>query len=254
MTTVKIGSKGEDVKTLQRYLGIAVTGVFDEFTRKTVIAYQTANALVADGICGEKTWAKLNGKPDIVHSHLPKNITQKPARKIKYLAIHYTAGSTSNPGSALNCRNVFTAGTASADFAVDDGTIVQFNPDPRNYYCNAVGGKKLATAPKQDACNANTLSVEMCSNLANGTSREYANHNGWYFTEETLSKAAELVRYLMREYGIPKENVVRHYDITGKLCPGVLGWNEGAICQNTTGRSTGVRNNSEQWTKFLNRL
>ena len=26
-------------------------------------------------------------------------------------------------------------------------------------------------------------------------------------------------------YGIPIENVYRHYDVSGKICPGVIGWN-----------------------------
>lgn len=29
----------------------------------------------------------------------------------------------------------------------------------------------------------------------------------------------------MEEYDIPVENIVRHYDISGKLCPGIIGWN-----------------------------
>ena len=34
-----------------------------------------------------------------------------------------------------------------------------------------------------------------------------------------LSNAIELIRQLMSEYKIPISNIVRHYDITGKLCP-----------------------------------
>ena len=29
----------------------------------------------------------------------------------------------------------------------------------------------------------------------------------------------------MRQYGIPADRVIRHYDVTGKACPGVVGWN-----------------------------
>lgn len=36
---------------------------------------------------------------------------------------------------------------------------------------------------------------------------------------KALSNAIELIRQLMSEYKIPIGNVVRHYDITGKLCP-----------------------------------
>ena len=34
-----------------------------------------------------------------------------------------------------------------------------------------------------------------------------------------MSAAAALGREIMARYGIPPENVVRHYDVTGKLCP-----------------------------------
>lgn len=54
------GSKGEDVKLLQKLLGgLAVDGVFGSLTEKAVMAFQQKNKLVADGICGPKTWTAL---------------------------------------------------------------------------------------------------------------------------------------------------------------------------------------------------
>jgi N-acetylmuramoyl-L-alanine amidase CwlA len=29
----------------------------------------------------------------------------------------------------------------------------------------------------------------------------------------------------MQTYSIDKDHVIRHYDVTGKLCPGIIGWN-----------------------------
>ena len=34
------------------------------------------------------------------------------------------------------------------------------------------------------------------------------------------------MKYLMQMYNIPAGNVIRHYDVSGKLCPGIIGWNE----------------------------
>lgn len=59
MNTIKIGSKGEDVKTLQKLLGLTVDGDFGVNTDKKVKEWQTANNLAADGIVGVKTWEKL---------------------------------------------------------------------------------------------------------------------------------------------------------------------------------------------------
>ena len=63
MSTLKQGSKGAEVKTLQTMLGITSDGIFGKNTKAAVIAYQKANGLVADGIVGAKTWAKLQSKP-----------------------------------------------------------------------------------------------------------------------------------------------------------------------------------------------
>ena len=39
------------------------------------------------------------------------------------------------------------------------------------------------------------------------------------FTEKSIAALAELVPYLMKKYNIDANNVVRHYDLTGKHCP-----------------------------------
>lgn len=57
MNTIKLGSKGEDVKILQKYLGINADGDFGPNTDKKVKEWQLKNGLVADGIIGPKSWA-----------------------------------------------------------------------------------------------------------------------------------------------------------------------------------------------------
>ena len=37
---------------------------------------------------------------------------------------------------------------------------------------------------------------------------------------KAIKKAAVLVKYLQRKYDIPDSRVIRHYDVTGKGCPG----------------------------------
>lgn len=59
MTTIKLGSKGEDVKILQQKLNLVVDGIFGPITEETVKSFQKANGLVADGIVGPNTWNKL---------------------------------------------------------------------------------------------------------------------------------------------------------------------------------------------------
>jgi putative chitinase len=56
---LKLGSKGEDVKSLQEKLGLKADGSFGPGTEKAVKEWQTKNGLVADGVIGDKSWSKL---------------------------------------------------------------------------------------------------------------------------------------------------------------------------------------------------
>lgn len=65
MGLIKRGSKGAEVKTLQRLLnavcgaGLEVDGDYGPATEKAVRAYQTSRALDNDGQCGSKTWNQI---------------------------------------------------------------------------------------------------------------------------------------------------------------------------------------------------
>ena len=263
MNTLKKGSKGDEVKILQKALNITpVDGDFGAKTEAVVKAFQKSKGLVADGIVGTKTWNALgitkstetkSVDTSVLYSPLNVHITQTTNRPITYIAIHYTAGGSSKKGSALNVKKVFQARKASADFCVDDETMVQFNPDIKNNYCWAVGDKKYTYSKGGTlygkATNKNTISIEMCSNLKKGTSAAAANHEGWYITNETLKQCIKLTKILMKKYNIPIERVVRHYDITGKLCPGVVGWNN-ELTYTTDGKPTKTYSDSSKWLEF----
>ena len=57
----------------------------------------------------------------------------------------------------------------------------------------------------------------------------------------------------MKKYNIPIERVVRHYDISGKLCPGLIGWNDDVL-YTTAGKMLKQKNNSSAWLEFKKRL
>lgn len=248
MENLKIGSKGEAVRKVQTFLGIAADGIFGPKTAEAVKTWQSANGLTADGIVGSKTYAMMFGT-----SEQPLNIIYNPInihisdRKVpvKYIAIHYTAGRSSAPGMARASRNVFLTRKASADFVVDDRDIIQINPDLEKKYCWAVGDG----AGKYGITNANTISIEMCSTLANGTTPAVPNHSGWSISPAVIANTLMLTRMLMKRFNIPAERVVRHYDASLKACPGIVGWNDGQLTDAKTGKVIG-KNNSQEWLAF----
>lgn len=74
MDTLKLGSRGTDVITLQKKLNLHQDGIFGPLTEEAVKEFQKSNGLTVDGIVGTKTWAKLgvtsnkrNIKEIIVH-------------------------------------------------------------------------------------------------------------------------------------------------------------------------------------------
>lgn len=258
MNTIKINSKGEDVKKLQKALGLPPDGIFGKQTETAVKKFQTEHGLKADGVVGSATWNAINSGSlndnslNIIYKPLSVHITKSTNRDIKYLAIHYTAGSSSKKGAALANYNVFTSRSASADFSVDDEQIIQFNPDLKNYYCWAIGDKGTGTL-KNKATNQNTISIEICSNLQKNTSAAMPNHSGWSFSNSAVSNATKLAKYLIKTYSIPLDRVIRHYDVTGKYCPGLVGWNDGVL-YDTSGKPTKNKNNSLKWEKFKKSL
>jgi N-acetylmuramoyl-L-alanine amidase len=88
---------------------------------------------------------------------------------------------------------------------VDDDSITQSVPD--NYVAWHCGGK---TYKHKQCRNSNSIGIEICDDVKNGTI---------YPSAKTIANVLELVAYLMDKYSIPKENVIRHYDVTGKHCP-----------------------------------
>jgi len=60
LVLLRVGSRGDAVKKLQQDLDIDADGIFGQGTKKAVMDFQEANGLVADGMAGPKTLAKLN--------------------------------------------------------------------------------------------------------------------------------------------------------------------------------------------------
>lgn len=127
------------------------------------------------------------------------------------IVVHYTA----NPGTtAEQNRSYFqslkdTGETyASSHFVIGiDGEIVQCVP------CNEI-------AYASNERNEDTISIECC--IPDETGK---------FSEATYQSLVELVTWLMGRYDLGTNDVIRHYDVTGKECPKYYVENETAWFQ-----------------------
>ena len=214
------------------------------------------------------------------NNYAKQNITiGKRKKPIQYICVHYTAGTTStsgagkntceywndvrrytqddidnwlrdNPGQLINnCPYTINyPDRGCADFVVDDEKIYQYNPNINAYYTAAVGDK-LKNSSKGGGklhgviTNSNSISIEICSNLKSGYTYKntLANSPGWYFTDSSIANAKKLIISLMKEYNIDIEHIYRHWDVSGKCCPGVIGWNP-------------LAENENSWIEFKNSL
>lgn len=161
---------------------------------------------------------------------------------IKYIVIHYV-GATGDAKANITYYNQKNVTSASADFYVGHtGDIWQYNPNPKARYCWAVGGKKQSSHGGKFygiAKNANCISIEMC---VKNNGNKAANSPDWSLSDATYASAVELTKHLMKQYNIDINHVIRHFDVNGKACPGIIGWN------------TYPGNNENKWLQFKNHL
>ena len=135
----------------------------------------------------------------------PVNYGGLRAGSVKYIVIHYTAGDgdTDEANAAYFARE--DTGKTSAHWFVDDDSATLSVPEAYvAYHC----GANYYYHP--ECRNSNSIGVELSSIKRGGV---YA------FTEATVTNAVELVAELMRKYNVPLDHVVRHYDVTHKICP-----------------------------------
>lgn len=130
---------------------------------------------------------------------------ERQVNSIKYIVIHYTGN---NGDTAKGNGNYFAYNNtgASAHYFADENNVVQSVRD--NYVAWHCGGKKYY---HNNCRNENSIGIELCS--------EKDSKGEFYFNEGTVNNALELTKKLMTKYNVPAENVIRHYDVTHKICP-----------------------------------
>ncbi len=137
--------------------------------------------------------------------------------QIAYIVVHFTGNDGDTP---KNNADYFTRETvdASAHYFVDETTMWQTVRDTDTaWHCGGGLQGNGGHAWHGKCTNSNSIGVEMCSDSIAGKLA---------LTEQTMVRAAALVAALMDKYGIAIDHVIRHYDVTGKLCPAPMVTNE----------------------------
>ena len=133
------------------------------------------------------------------------NYGTKRGGAIEWLVMHYTANDGDSDTSNGRYFQKPLNPVASAHFFVDDDSITISVPeDYVAFHCGAYH----YTHP---FCrNYNSIGIEMCDAKRDGKVMA---------TAKTIANAADLAARLCEKYNIPVDHIIRHYDVTGKLCP-----------------------------------
>ena len=135
----------------------------------------------------------------------------RSTRNIKWIVVHFTANDgDSDESNARYFKNNIKK--ASAHYFVDDDSVTQSVPD--NYVAYSVGGDKYKNTKGAKyfniVNNTNSLNIELCDTVKNGKND---------LSAKTRANAILLIKQKAKKYGIDRNHIIRHYDVTGKNCP-----------------------------------
>ena len=153
-------------------------------------------------IQADTTSVQWEGAPPINVELLTPNEWSRPQialEQIDGIVVHYTA----NPGSTAQQNHDYFEGLkdsqstkASSHFIIGlDGEVIQCIPSSEWAYAS-------------NDRNRDTLSIECCHPDESGQ-----------FTDATYQSLVQLTGWLCHRFDLSAEDVIRHYDVTGKNCP-----------------------------------
>lgn len=122
-----------------------------------------------------------------------------PLKKVKGVVIHYTG----NPGT-----------TATQNRSYFEGLAESKETKASSHYIIGLSGEIVQCVPLDEIAyasnerNADTISIECC-----------INNDAGKFNDNTYDALVHLTAWLVGEYDLKISDIIRHYDVTGKICP-----------------------------------
>lgn len=150
----------------------------------------------------EELTKRIESAPEISQQLLTINDYSRPGtelERVKGIVIHYTG----NPGTtAMQNRNYFESLAVKKDTKASSHFIIGLSGE----IIQCVPLEEVAYASNER--NWDTISIECCIDNSAGK-----------FNEKTYDALVVLTAWLVGEYDLKIEDIIRHYDVTGKACP-----------------------------------
>ena len=201
---LKMWSRGDDVKAVQKALHCYPDGIFGTLTDEAVRQWQSDHKLVVDGIVGIKTWQSLFGALNADELQLHRSL-----RRIKYIVIHSTATPEGKDYTVADIRKMHKArGWRDIGYhyvIYRDGSLHEGRD------VNISGGHARGY-------NSNSIGIVYIG----GTSATEKDKNGHLKAKDTRTpqqKATllKLLKDLRKLY--PNAKIVGHRDLNATACP-----------------------------------
>lgn len=234
METLKKGSKGESVKTLQEFLKITVDGDFGSKTESAVKSYQKKNGLVVDGVVGPKTWAhmgilntdnaensEIQSSLDIKQHYMPVGTYFPGPVKKQWIFLHHTAG-WENPYNVADMWARDTRGNVATEFILGGQSVRNGNAkfDGELVQCFPEGGYGWHTGTGNSVMHRNSVAIEVCcmGQIVDGKTyvgtvadpsqivtlaKPFRGHKTWHrYSDEQIRVLKNWILYCANKYNI----------------------------------------------------
>jgi len=175
-----------------------------------IIILLTLTIIVLSALAGKSVFGKKNEgftkyietPPVYTQQFLTINEYSRPGtalEEINGIVIHYTA----NPGT-----------TAQQNRSYFEGLAESKETKASSHFIVGLSGEIIMCVPLEEIAyasnerNADTIAIECC-----------IDNDAGKFSEKTYNALVKLTAWLVGKYDLTMDDVIRHYDITGKNCP-----------------------------------
>lgn len=203
-----MNDRGDDVKALQKKLGVTADGIFGRNTEAALKQFQKSHGLVADGIAGPKTLAVLG-----LTESQPKN-----PRRITEIIVHCEA----TPEGEEFPRSTLEASHKARNFSAYTAPNGKTEHIGYHYVVHLDGTVESCRPESVKGChctnhNANSIGVSYVGGCPARTVKNWQMKAKDTRTPAQKAALIKLLKELKQKY--PNAKIYGHRDFANKSCP-----------------------------------